>query len=738
MKKIVAMMLVFSLLLSVSINYVCIKGQVVSSDANESTDVWEEDDEDFIETEGAEEDEAEMEDDPEDEDTGEEEDDEIIVDTKILETWENHYNAEVTVTNVSDRRIDDWEMSFQFNDTIEHIWNGQIVEKEEGFYTIKNAGWNQDIAAGGSVTFGMTVKCEGEKDTIRDYYLTRECFEVEENRYELSYEQYSRWDNKVNGRIVIKNISDERIEDWKLGLSSNLMFEQIWCAEIVDDGAEEVIENMQYNQNIESGQEVSFGFIAVCDDEQVEIYDDTLYEMIPIPEELEGDPDWVDEYELGELAQYDLERDDFETEEAYQEYVVKRKALGYEVVVEDINYEDDDDEEYQLYPPEVQMARKKAVSTGTGTIVDTPIKKNYKLKESAVECKIINAGSKAIQSYYKDGKYLYAVQRYSWGIKITKCTKRKITKDNEKLKALWNIKKGDWVYDLKGKNKSVMELKGFQHGQTMELFSYDGKIYMLVTAGSIGDKCNWGNQLCILKFKKGTLNFKEVSSEKIHHAMYLGKLSCANKSRESKGTITHAEAALSENEKTLLIWGQMGGKIQLTCYRMSDLMPKLLKIRKNADKKKKGRATLGCDKIPKKSVICSAMQSKKKGNFGKPLGSFQGIDMANQANDAYELFVSGGNDNKGYKSSIMRCNITKSGNSVLFTPCKIKSTFIGLSEKKEMEGIHYQNGKVSFLMTPFPKEDKKIKIGGEEKKVKLDKNVQILFTIPASELDGGN
>lgn len=352
MKKIVISILVICLLSSVGIYHFCIKKPAAPPEAEHtSTDAdAENEEEDFIITDGTQ---VDYDDDDDEEDENRDKN-KIIVDTKVSDTDDNHYTANVTINNVSDRLIDDWEISFHFNDTIENIQNGQIMEQKDNFYTVKNTGANADIAAGDSVTFGLSVKYEGKKDTIRDFYLTRERFEVDEDRYKVTYKESGRQGHTVNGKIVIKNESKERIEDWKLELLGNLTIKEIRDAEIVDDGQEELIVSTHQNKYIEPGGKVSFTFTAVCDDKQVEIYNDTVYEMIRIPEELKGNPDWVDEYELGKLARYELERDDFETEEAYQKYVAKRKSLGYKVVDErkDFEDEDDDDDDYEVYPPE--------------------------------------------------------------------------------------------------------------------------------------------------------------------------------------------------------------------------------------------------------------------------------------------------------------------------------------------------------------------------------------------------
>lgn len=340
------------------------------------------------------------------EDTEDEEDidlddgqEEIDLKIKITSQWDKHYNAEVEIKNLTEDKIDDWEISFGFKNKIINIWNANITEYDEELelYTIRNADWNQDIAAGGTVSFGMTVSYEDLIDSPRDWYLTRACLEAEGD-YDVECTEYSRWDDtKINGQITITNHTDKRIEDWKLDIESNLSFEQVWGAELVDE-EEASFDNADYNQNIEPGQSVSFGFIADCDGEKAEIYDEILYEMIQIPEELEGDEDWVDEYEENELAKYELERDDFDTDEEYQEYLGRHAALGMSVSSARSAF----------------GMRSKAGSSTVLSQADKPMKTKEPMTLTDEEKKytIINARGKSVQTFtyaeFKDEKRLNA------------------------------------------------------------------------------------------------------------------------------------------------------------------------------------------------------------------------------------------------------------------------------------------------------------------------------------------
>ncbi len=82
----------------------------------------------------------------------------------INSSWDEHYNVNVTLTNITDEKIDDWEIKLPANFFIENIWNARVMSSEEESYTIHNADWNQDIPVDGKVSFGMTIKSEKKPD----------------------------------------------------------------------------------------------------------------------------------------------------------------------------------------------------------------------------------------------------------------------------------------------------------------------------------------------------------------------------------------------------------------------------------------------------------------------------------------------------------------------------------------------------------------------------------------------
>ncbi len=243
----------------------------------------------------------------------------------ITSKWKDHYNVDVTLLNICGRNIDDWEVCFEFKDKIEKIWNAKIVECDEGeSVVIRNTDGNQDIAIDDTVTFGMTVSYKGEIELPQGCYLTREEIEIDADKYIIEYKQHDKWDGHVKVSVIITNKGKKRIEDWKLDFKTAgkiKSIENMWDAKLFDVYEHHYceVDNATYNQNIEPGESVEFGFVAECDEDFV-INETTLYQMEEAnyvdgeDQRYTIDPnseDWEPDYDL----------DDFDTYEEYMDYL---------------------------------------------------------------------------------------------------------------------------------------------------------------------------------------------------------------------------------------------------------------------------------------------------------------------------------------------------------------------------------------------------------------------------------
>lgn len=141
---------------------------------------------------------------------------EFHVDTQ----WQTGYNGRVTITNICEKAIDNWYLSFELADEIQNLQCGTIMEHEGNCYLIKNAGWNKDIPAGGSVSFTFTAVKTGENVIFpTEYSMDTALLEVPGGNYSTDFQVQSDWGSGFTSALVITNTSQETISDWKLMFS---------------------------------------------------------------------------------------------------------------------------------------------------------------------------------------------------------------------------------------------------------------------------------------------------------------------------------------------------------------------------------------------------------------------------------------------------------------------------------------------------------------------------------------
>ena len=78
----------------------------------------------------------------------------VPVSFTVTSDWTSGFGANVAVTNTGPA-VTDWQLSFDFDRTIDSIWNARIVSKTGTKYVIEDAGYNAAVGAGGTVSFGF-------------------------------------------------------------------------------------------------------------------------------------------------------------------------------------------------------------------------------------------------------------------------------------------------------------------------------------------------------------------------------------------------------------------------------------------------------------------------------------------------------------------------------------------------------------------------------------------------------
>ncbi len=593
----------------------------------------------------------------------------VKISYNVTSSWDGHCNVDVTLSNILDEKIDNWEITISANFKVENIWNAKVTSQEEDEYTIHNAEWNQDIPLDGSVTFGMTVACD-EDVVLPEYCLVnRESVPVEDCKIE--YVEYSNWDNQVNGKIVITNTGKNKIEDWSLDFESNFIITSIWNGEIMyseEDNSPYYyeIENVVNNQNIEVGQSVEFGFIATCE-EKAEIYSKEAFEMGVYEEDdteyvIEGPYDYEDDECI-----YDA--DYFETREEYEEYIANLTPTTWS---------------------------RKEQSSPTSTPKPTP---TPKVIPCALDMKFdLAASDKAIQNYLPVPGGVYTMHH----------------RVNDKKKVGVNDALLRSAKESQNKYISFSEpiiLTGFAHGQTFEQFYVGNQEYYFL-AGNAHN--GFARELVIMKKEK----FNQIAQSKGYDYatgarnkrdfLRLGDLEYANKRGKKSSRMNRVDAALTADGKTLVIWKRLiNGTTEISLYNMK-------KLRRCFSEGIKGTFSFkGKNKKNAKKIRNSCYGSfyERRGNtyILHPNGSFQSIDIEKVSKGKWDVYITSGQEKHTKPVTITKIRFAIAGR-LTYKVYREYIAFPGIAQtdlKFELEGGHIVGDDLKFAVVKYRTEDDK-------------------------------
>ncbi len=85
--------------------------------------------------------------------------------------WGSGFSGRIVVTNNTAETIEDWVLEFDFARDINSIWNAVVESNENYHYTIKNAGYNANIPAGQTISFGFLGYNGVASDIPQNYLL---------------------------------------------------------------------------------------------------------------------------------------------------------------------------------------------------------------------------------------------------------------------------------------------------------------------------------------------------------------------------------------------------------------------------------------------------------------------------------------------------------------------------------------------------------------------------------------
>jgi chitinase len=94
----------------------------------------------------------------------------VVADFAITQDWGSGFEGRIRLTNNDPTPVQNWSLDFDYNANITSLWDGQVVSHSGTHYVVSNAGWNKDIPAGGTVSFGF-VAAPGSPNTPPSNYV---------------------------------------------------------------------------------------------------------------------------------------------------------------------------------------------------------------------------------------------------------------------------------------------------------------------------------------------------------------------------------------------------------------------------------------------------------------------------------------------------------------------------------------------------------------------------------------
>ena len=79
----------------------------------------------------------------------------FAVDFRVTSDWGSGFGGSVAVTNLGPDPVAGWNLEFDFDRTIDSIWNARVGSRAGNHYSLRDAGYNSAIPVNGTVSFGF-------------------------------------------------------------------------------------------------------------------------------------------------------------------------------------------------------------------------------------------------------------------------------------------------------------------------------------------------------------------------------------------------------------------------------------------------------------------------------------------------------------------------------------------------------------------------------------------------------
>jgi cellulase/cellobiase CelA1 len=155
------------------------------------------------------------------------------VEFKVLSDWGTGYNAQLKLTNETDKNMTDWRIAFDFDGDMSSLYSGKIISSKEGHYVLEGKSWNRTLKPGQSVVMGWSGKKGGVSRELANVDFSSTAIDVPTGPYLIGYDLQADWGSGYVASMSIENNDDNAMNGWQLSFDYPYDIGSIYNARIV-------------------------------------------------------------------------------------------------------------------------------------------------------------------------------------------------------------------------------------------------------------------------------------------------------------------------------------------------------------------------------------------------------------------------------------------------------------------------------------------------------------------------
>ncbi len=155
------------------------------------------------------------------------------VEFKVLADWGSGYNAQVKVTNETDKTMTDWRLAFDFDGEVKNLYSGKVISARDGHFIFEGGSWNKTLKPGQSAILGWNGSKGGVSRELSNIEFGGTNIEVPSGPYFVGYDLLADWGTGHVANFTVTNNSENNMDGWELSFDYPYQIGSIYNGKII-------------------------------------------------------------------------------------------------------------------------------------------------------------------------------------------------------------------------------------------------------------------------------------------------------------------------------------------------------------------------------------------------------------------------------------------------------------------------------------------------------------------------